>query len=709
LTPPRRQAQHVRPHTHLQGAVMTNDRAWLVPHRIHRESGRPRVAGWPQRVARAIALIAGFALAQGAGGVVLHPMDPLEDTEILAAASVLLAGGAAHPGAIFQSIDLREPPKAAVLGFHAGDPIARAATVYFRQDKRSYRSVVDLGHGTFTPPVQIPRSDGQLGLTITEVSDFTFAFADPAFLAALARRGLTTPAQLANVLVTPLTPGSFGLPEESRRIVKAQMYYRDGAAINLYARPIEGMQAVMDLDDRVVLQVIDTGAVPIPPLTHEFDEATVAARYGLRPALKPIVAAQPQGVNFTLDGNFVNWQKWRFHLRFERRPGTVVSLVTYDGRPVLYQGSLAEIFVPYQDPDTNWYYRTYMDAGEFGFGLLSSPLTRGLDVPATAVLRDALVSAAIPDPSVPVVPLPLANVVGIFERLTGNPAWRHFELFAGPQPAYEGRAEVELVVRSISQLGNYDYMVDWVFNQSGAIRVDVSLTGIDAPKGVRSTTLASPGAASQTRYGALVAPNLVAPNHSHHFNFRLDLDVDGPDNSFLLGRLRTQDNVSGPRRSVWMVDDQRLDRERDGQLDEDHALWKVVNPGRINARGYNTGYLVESHDHADPLLRKADFRRAGFIDHALWITRFNPDQRFASGDTPNQNPGEPGLPNYQDNNQSIVNTDLVLWLTIGHHHVTATEDWPVLSRETMSFRLKPVNFFDRNPALDLRRAPFESP
>ena len=652
-----------------------------------------------------------FCASVGTGvfAAVQHPMDPLEDTEILGAAFVLLGAGAAQPGAIFQSIDLREPSKDVVLAFQPGDPISRAATVYFRQNKKSYKTVVNLDNNTFTPPVLIPNSEGQLGLTITEVSDFSFAFSNAAFLGALAARGITTPSQLANVLVTPLTPGSFGLPEESRRIVRAQMYYRNDAAINLYAKPIEGLQAIMDLDDRVVLQIIDTGVVPPPALTHEFDEATVGARYGLRPALKPIEVTQSQGKNFTLTGNFVEWQKWKFHLRFERRPGTVLSLVTYDGRPVMYQGSLAEIFVPYQDSDTNWFYRTFMDAGEFGFGLLSSPLKLGLDVPPNAVLRDALVSAAIPDSSVPVVPLPLPEVVGIFERLTGNPGWRHFELFGGPTPAYEGRAEVELVVRSISQLGNYDYMVDWVFNQSGAIRVDVSLTGIDVTKGVRSTSLGSPSAGADTKYGALVAPNLVAPNHSHHFNFRLDLDIDGRNNSFMLSELKTKDNVPGPRRSAWVVEDKRLDSERDGKLDENEALWKVVNPNRTNALGYNTGYVVESHDHADPLLRKADFKRAGFIEHTLWITRFNADQRFASGDTPNQNPGEPGLPEYQGDDQSIVNTDIVLWLTVGHHHVTASEDWPVLSRETMSFKLKPVHFFDRNPALDLRRAPFEAP
>jgi primary-amine oxidase len=662
-----------------------------------------------KRSSRLLACLAYAALATTntlCSAAVVHPLDPLEDVEILGAANILLAGNAARPGAIFQSIELREPAKSAVLSFHAGDPIPRAAQVFWRQDRKSYRSIVDLTHGTFTPPVLIPRSDGQLGLTITEVSDFSFAFQDARLLAALARRGISTPDQLAHILVQPLTAGSFGLPEENRRIVKAQMNYTEGEGINLYAKPIEGIQAIIDLDDRVVLQVLDSGVVPVASEAHDFDEASVAARYGLRPALKPITVAQPAGVNFTVNGNFVEWQKWRFHMRFERRTGTVVSLVTYDGRPVMYQGALAEIFVPYQDPDQNWFYRTYMDAGEFGFGLLSSPLKPGLDAPTNTRLFDAVVAAAIPDPNVPVVPLPLQAVVGVFERVTGNPAWRHFELFAGG--AYEGRAEVELVVRSISQLGNYDYMMDWIFTQRGAIRVEVGLTGIDAAKGVRSTTLSSPTAAADTQFGALVARNLVAINHSHHFNFRLDLDVDGPKNSFMLGRLKTMELNHNPRNSVWVVDDQRISREQDAQLDENHSVWRVINPSKRNANGYNTGYVVESHANAEPLLKKADYRRARFIGHNLWVTVHDPDERYAAGDTPNENPGEPGLPQYIADNQSLVDADLVLWLTVGFHHVPVSEDFPVLSRETLAFEIRPAHFFDRNPALDLRRAPFEA-
>ena len=641
-------------------------------------------------------------LARTAPAAVAHPMDPLTADEILGAANILLQGRAAQPGAIFQSIELREPPKSEVLAFRRGTAPSRSVTVFYRQNKRSFKSTFNLSLGTFSPPVLIPISDGQLGLTIQEVSDFGFVFNDPAFLNALALRGIRTPAQLQQVFVTPLTPGSFGLPEEARRIVKAQMYYTEGAKINLYARPIEGLQLVIDLDEKRIVKLIDTGVVPIPAATHNFDEASIGAAYGLRPELRPIRVSQPAGTNFRIDGNFIEWQKWRFHARFERRSGPVVSLVTYDRRQVMYQGSLAEIFVPYQDPSANWFYRTYMDAGEFGFGLLASPLMLGLDVPENAVLLDGLVAAAIPDPNLPVIPLPLSRVMGVFERLTGNPAWRHYEQFAGG--AYEGRAEVELVVRSIAQVGNYDYLLDWIFTQSGGMRVEVGLTGIDAPKAVGTAGAQRSG--DGQRFAAPVAAELVAPFHSHHFNVRLDLDIDGQNNSFVLGELK-QRPAPGPRKSIWTVSERAIESESEGQLDDGHDQWKVVNDSRRNALGERVGYLLHSRSVVEPLLDKADYQRAGFIAHKLWITAFDADERYAAGDTPDQNPGAPGLPQYVRNNQSLVNRDIVLWLTIGHHHVTQAEDWPVLSGEKLSFELKPANFFDRNPAVDLRRAPFE--
>ena len=46
-------------------------------------------------------------------------------------------------------------------------------------------------------------------------------------------------------------------------------------------------------------------------------------------------------------------------------------------------------------------------------------------------------------------------------------------------------------------------------------------------------------------------------------------------------------------------------------------------------------------------------------------------------------------------------TDVVLWLTCGATHVARPEEWPIMAVERTGFTLRPVGFFDRNPALDV--------
>jgi primary-amine oxidase len=159
---------------------------------------------------------------------------------------------------------------------------------------------------------------------------------------------------------------------------------------------------------------------------------------------------------------------------------------------------------------------------------------------------------------------------------------------------------------------------------------------------------------------------------------------------------------------VWTLDEEVIASEAEGRMDaHEHGIWRVINPNRRNAFGQPTGYVVETHHYEEPLLAFDDYKRAAFVAHPLWITAHDPDERYAAGDTPNQHPGSPGLPRYIANHERLANRDIVLWLTLGHHHVTQAEDWPVLSMKKMNFELSPSNFFDRNPALDLRRAPFE--
>ena len=48
-----------------------------------------------------------------------------------------------------------------------------------------------------------------------------------------------------------------------------------------------------------------------------------------------------------------------------------------------------------------------------------------------------------------------------------------------------------------------------------------------------------------------------------------------------------------------------------------------------------------------------------------------------------------------------MSTDVVLWYSLGVHHVVRPEEWPVAPVAYAGFSLKPVGFFDGNPALDV--------
>ena len=94
-------------------------------------------------------------------------------------------------------------------------------------------------------------------------------------------------------------------------------------------------------------------------------------------------------------------------------------------------------------------------------------------------------------------------------------------------------------------------------------------------------------------------------------------------------------------------------------------------------------------------------RRAAFLTHQLWVTPFDPKERFPAGEYPNQNPGGDGLPRWTKANRDLADRDLVVWYTFGQTHVPRLEDWPVMPVSSVGFMLRPDGFFDRNPALDV--------
>jgi primary-amine oxidase len=670
-------------------------------------------------VIRALLLLILFVSVPGAAAAqpIQHPLDPLTWQEHWTVLEVLRDAKHLDADTRFSMVNLVEPAKDTVWSWKAGQAIPRTAFALVRQGSEAFEAIIDLSARRLTRWQAL--ADAHPNWLLEELfSASEFVKKAPEFVAAMRKRGIE---DLTFIDCASVPPGYFGTEEQRGRRVAHVMCNDARGVRNGWTRQIGGLTVVVDMHAKKVLRVVDEGAIPMTTASGDYDAAAIGKA---REVPGPLRVEQPLGPGFRLDGHVVEWQRWRFHVRPDHRTGMIVSTVTYDDggtkRPVLYQGHLSEIFVPYMDPSFAWYARNFLDAGEFTFEGLSKPLIQGRDCPANAVYVDALFAGDNGRPSA------VARVLCLFERATGDMSWRHWD--GAGEGASESRASRDLVVRTAAVLGNYDYVFDWIFQQNGALKVAVGATGIAENKIVAAQTAAESttsgnggsngasngggGAGGGERadaYGRFVDRQIVAVNHDHYFNFRLDLDVDGPSNSLLVDRLVPKTlPANHPRRSLWVREPAIAQREADGQLDMDMhrpALWRVVSASRTNHVGYPTSYQLMSGMNGMTLLSEDDppRQRAGFINHHLWVTPYRAGERYAAGDYPTLSTPGQGLPAWTKANRAIEQTDIVLWHTIGMHHVVRAEDWPVMPVLWHSFELRPFDFFNRNPALDLPR------
>lgn len=644
---------------------------------------------------RALTVVVVIAVLFLPDRVAAHPLDPLTPDEIRVAAEIARAD-ARFARAQFASILLNEPSKADVIAWRPGTTLPRQARLVVMTSGSLFEVVVDLTARRLVSGVERKGVESPVMLSEFEIAKVVWSH--PEFRAALAKRGVSDPEK---VFCSPMTAGYFAIPEHAgKRIIKVGCYDLRRTTTNMWGWPIERLYAIVDLRERRVLSVSDAGVVPIADRDMNFTEAAAGP---LRAARKPTVMAQPHGANFSVNGNEISWGNWRLHARVDARVGTVISVARWQEentlRSVLYQGYLSEMFVPYMDADYGWYSRTYFDTGEYGAGTMATPLTTGVDCPATA----AFLSSTFGDDQGE--PITIPNALCIFERGTGDPIWRHAESL---NQTYEGRANVELVVRMAATVGNYDYLFDWVFNDAAEIEVRVGATGIDSVKGVATSRMTDKTAAADTRYGTLVAPNLVAVNHDHYFDFRLDLDIDGTRNSFNQDIYRPVTlPADSPRRSLYIVEPTIAASENAAKLSTGHGTskYRVVNESQTNDVGNAVSYEVLVANHATLLLDPNDWpsKRASFLRHDLWVTPYVPTERYAGGEYMFQSTGSDGLAAWTTRDRPIRNQDIVVWINLGMHHLTRAEDLPVMPTIWHSFTLRPHNFFNRNPAIDLRK------
>jgi primary-amine oxidase len=617
-----------------------------------------------------------------------HPLDPLTREELAAAARVALASFDPELRLRVVDVSLHEPEKRAVIGFDGENAPAREAWVVILDATagRTLELVVSLDELAVTHSAEVPGV--QAAITPNEFIECEqMVRADPRVRAALRERGVDDFDLLA---VEAWGIGTHAPEEErGRRLAWTPCWIRDELTDNPYAHPVEGLYPIVDLNAMEVIRVEDHGVVPIPRASGRYRPEAIDVP--LRDDVRPLDIVQPDGPSFEVDGWEVRWQRWRLRLGFTAREGLVLHQLGYeDGgrvRPVVYRASYGELVVPYCDPSPGGYRKAAFDIGEYGLGALTNSLKLGCDCLGEIRYFDVDLCDDRGEP------FTIENAVCMHEEDFGI-LWKHFDAETGHA---EVRRSRRLVISFIITAANYEYGFYWYLYQDGTIEAEVKATGIVITQAGDATT----------GHGALVAPGLVAPHHQHFFCVRLDMQVDGMGNS--VHEIHTEPVPSGPENphgNAFRVVATPLARESQARRSIDPLnarYWKVSNPGRLNGLGEPVAYKLVPGQTVRPMAAPGSDvpLRAGFMDANLWVTAYDRAERFPTGEYPNQHAGGDGLPRFQAADRALEDADLVLWHVFGSHHVVRPEDWPVMPVERLGFTLKPVGFFDRNPALDV--------
>jgi primary-amine oxidase len=630
-------------------------------------------------------------------GDVAHPLDPLSTAEIVQAAAIIRAHFPWGEDLRVETIDIEEPAKEFVRSYVQGTPFPRIVrfNIYRRGVMGVWQGRADLQRGEVIS--ETFRADARAMVAVEEVLLIEKTVkADARFQEALRRRGLL--AEVDNMCIDPWTVGEFGYEaEQGRRVLNCFVWMRCFPLDNYYAHPVEGLHALIDLSTLEILRVDDHceesgDYIPVPRTPLNFDADVLTS---FRPSSAALDVVQPEGPGYRVEGNRVAWENWDFRVGFNGREGLVLYTIgyTHQGRrrPVVYRASIAEMVVPYGSPERSHYRKNVFDSGEIGFGRMANSLTLGCDCLGTIHYFDAVV------PDLFGTARTIENAICLHEEDAGL-SWKHFDVRSGRTEVRRAR---KLVISSISTIGNYDYASYWYLHQDGRIEYEMKATGIINTAGCHP---GNPG-----KYGTEVAPGIVGHIHQHIFCARLDMEVDGPNNTVVeCDTIVPPMGPENPYGNAFYVEERPLTSERAAQRNSDFArmrYWKIVNPAQRNWVGTPVAYRLEAGSAVQPFTvpDSPSGRRGRFIQHQIWVTQFHPEERFPAGEFVNQSSGDDGLSAWTAHDRNVQDTDIVLWHSFGLHHLPRPEDQPVQPCVVCGFKLMPSGFFDQNPVIDLPR------
>ncbi|XP_049924420.1 retina-specific copper amine oxidase isoform X1 [Epinephelus moara] len=430
--------------------------------------------------------------------------------------------------------------------------------------------------------------------------------------------------------------------------------------------------------------------------------------YGsLKPNQKPLQIGPQlfyaEGKRYSISDNHVLYLDWSFAFGLSSLTGMRAFDVRFKGERILYELSVQEAMSVYGSMTPGMMMTKFLDSS-IGIGRFAHELVRGVDCPHEATYVDTYRYIDVP------APIRFRNSICIFEHNMGQPLRRHFSDFF--HNSYGGMVNSALVFRTITAIGNYDYMWDFIFYQSGSVEAKVHATGY-----ISATYLVD----GSLKYGHQVAEKVLGNIHTHFINFKVDLDVMGVNNFF-----QTKDmeyvNVSLP----WNTDryamipqlvEKQLKTEQEAALHYGRktARYLHIASNKTNRWGHQRSYRLQVFSFAGDHLPESEpeEKSMSWARYKVAITKHKDLEQTSSSLYNQNNMWTPAVDfsKYIDDNESIEDKDLVAWVTAGFLHIPHAEDIPntVTVGNGGGVLLRPHNYFDEDPSIHSADAVYIKP
>ena len=558
-----------------------------------------------------------------------HPFQPLSAPEISKAVAVIRRDktGDLDGHVAFNAITLREPPKDHMIAFFEGTgprPARIADCVVIGRGSKVYDGLVDLKaeivvSWELTEGVQplITMEDLQLVEKVCRK--------DPKVVEQCGILGIT---DMSQVYCDPWTIGYDARFGSGIRLQQALMYYRPNVDDSQYTYPLD-FCPIFNADTHEIIHIdVPEQRRPVnaarPSNYHAKsveEEKSAGSGPGFRGDLKPLHITQPEGVSFSLEGNELKWLNWRTSIGFNYREGIVLHNVRWADadqggreRPIFWRLSLAEMVVPYGNPDHPHQRKHAFDLGEYGGGYMTNDLGLGCDCKgAIAYLPFNHVNKAGEAKTI-------KQAVCIHEEDSGI-LFKHTDFRDNSCTVTRAR---KLVVSHVFTAANYEYAVYWILHMDGTVQLEIKLTGI------LNTYAMSPGE-DLKGYGTQVYPGVNAHNHQHLFCLRVDPAIDGHENTIIQNDAAAVEAPVGSDENkhgnAFYCKKTVLDTQGSSICDYDgntSRTWELCNRTKRNAySGAPLGYKLVSREVPTLLPKEGSlvWRRAGFARHAVHVTR----------------------------------------------------------------------------------------